>query len=284
MRRLVLFILSLIIIAALYTHYLKSTTPKNRNAITLFGNVDVRQVQLGFRVEGRVQTMLFEEGDFVPAGIKMGELDKQPYEDQILQAKANADSIAHSLQNAEKLLNRRNELISDGSISQEDLDNARAARDVYAANLKAAEAAKGVADTNLKDTILFSPTDGYILTRIREPGAVVKPSDPIYTLSILSPVWVRAFIAEPDLGLIYPGMAAEIFTDTPNGKTYTGHIGFISPVSEFTPKTVETTQLRTTLVYRLRIIADNPDQGLRQGMPVTVKLILDQTPNENKTL
>jgi HlyD family secretion protein len=71
-------------------------------------------------------------------------------------------------------------------------------------------------------------------------------------------------------------MPAEIYTDTPGGKIYIGYVGFISPVSEFTPKTVETTQLRTDLVYRIRVYAENPDLGLRQGMPVTLKLALPE--------
>ena len=87
-------------------------------------------------------------------------------------------------------------------------------------------------------------------------------------------MWIRAFVSEEGLGLIYPGMPAEIYTDSRKDYAYQGHIGFISPVAEFTPKTVETTQLRTDLVYRLRIIVDNPDWGLRQGMPVTIKLSL----------
>ena len=161
-----------------------------------------------------------------------------------------------------------------GGISDQDYDDAISSRDVFSANLKEAQAALGVAQTNLNDTELYAPADGTILTRIREPGTVVRQADPIYTLSLLSPVWVRAFVSEGQLGLIYPGMPAEVHTDTPGGQVYKGHIGFISPVAEFTPKTVETTQLRTDLVYRLRIIADNPDQGLRQGMPVTVKLPL----------
>ena len=88
--------------------------------------------------------------------------------------------------------------------------------------------------------------------------------------------WLAAFVSERDLGRIYPGMPAEVHTDTPGGKIYKGQIGFISPVAEFTPKTVETTQLRTDLVYRLRIIVENPDRFLKQGMPVTVKLPLQQ--------
>jgi len=242
--------------------------------LTLYGNVDVRQVNLGFRVPGRVNEIYFEEGDFVKAGSLVGVLDKQPYLDELRQSKANAESIRASLTNAEILLKRRQELISDGSVSQEDLDNALANKLTLDANLAAAEATIAVTATNLEFTEVFAPTDGIILTRIREPGTVVNPGDPIYTLSIISPVWIRAFVSETYLGAIRPGMAAKIYTDTPNGKIYDGNIGFISPVAEFTPKTVETTQLRTDLVYRLRIYASNPDQGLRQGMPVTVKLEL----------
>jgi HlyD family secretion protein len=171
---------------------------------------------------------------------------------------------------------RRKDLISSKSISQEDLDTVFSNYKVFKANLEQAKAALAVAQKNVVDTDIFAPTKGTILTRIREPGSVVNPSDPVYTLSIASPVWIRAFIQERELGLVYPGMSAKIYTDTPNGKVYDGTVGFISPVSEFTPKTVETTQLRTDLVYRIRVYADNPDLGLRQGMPVTVKLLLPE--------
>jgi HlyD family secretion protein len=67
-------------------------------------------------------------------------------------------------------------------------------------------------------------------------------------------------------------MKAQVFTDTDPARPYAGQIGFISPVAEFTPKTVETADLRSDLVYRLRIIVTDPDQRLRQGMPVTVRL------------
>jgi HlyD family secretion protein len=71
-------------------------------------------------------------------------------------------------------------------------------------------------------------------------------------------------------------MAAKATTDTAPDRPYSGQIGFISPTAEFTPKTVETRELRTDLVYRLRVMMDNPDGGLRQGMPVTVSLPLAQ--------
>lgn len=250
------------------------------NILVLYGNVDVRQVELGFQVRGRVEKMFFQEGDLVHPGALLAVLDKQIYRDQVRQAEANLEAVRLNLKNAENLLQRRVEIANTGSISREDLENTLTSRDVLAANINQLEAALAIAKTNLQYTEVYAPTEGTILTRIREPGAVVIESDPVYTLSITSPVWIRAFVSEPQLGLVYPGMPATIYTDTPNGKVYHGRIGFISPVAEFTPKTVETTQLRTDLVYRLRIYADNPDKGLRQGMPVTVHLLLKPQPNQ----
>jgi len=278
MKRFLIFLLLIFAALALIYHFrpewiseLFSKT-KHTDELTLYGNVDVRQVDLGFRVSGRVASMPFQEGDEVPANALMAYLDKQPYLDQVRQAKAHVESVQASLDNAIHLVKRREQLLGTGGIAQQDIDDAIMSQKVYAANLKEADAAVGIATTNLNDTELFAPADGTILTRIREPGTVVREADPIYTLSLINPIWVRAYVSEPQLGLIYPGMPATVYTDTPGGHPYQGHIGFISPVAEFTPKTVETTQLRTDLVYRLRIIVDNSDHFLKQGMPVTVKL------------
>ncbi len=275
MKKTLLFLIIIIIIIILFSlykyksHFLKEG---DQDHLILYGNVDIRQVDLGFRVSGRVVTMPFQEGDFVQKGSLMATLDKQPYQDQVRQAEAKIVSAKASFENAIQLLERRNILVGTGGISQQDIDDAIASKKMNHANLLEMEAALGVAMTNFQDTELYAPDDGTILTRIREPGTVVRAADPIYTLSLISPVWVRAYVSEPRLGLIYAGMQAEVATDSPDGKIYYGHIGFISPVAEFTPKTVETTQLRTDLVYRLRVIVDNPDHLLKQGMPVTVSL------------
>lgn len=243
---------------------------QDQNVITLYGNVDVRQVDIGFRVPGLVTQLMFEEGDRVKAGDLMTVLDSTPYDSQLEEARAAAEAIRVNLANAEILFKRRQDLIGVGGVSQEDFDNALANRDQLLARLIQAEAALAVAQDNLDYTKAYAPTDGIVLTRIREPGTVVNPANPVYTLSVSSPVWIRAFVNEPNLGNVYYGMEAEVYTDTE--RKYIGSVGFISPVAEFTPKTVETTELRTDLVYRLRIYVDNPDHSLVQGMPVTVKL------------
>ena len=264
-------IFALLSIIAILLYFL--LRPKqNPNELTLYGNVDVRQVDIGFRVNGRVNKLCFEEGDKVPTGTLMATLDKAPYDSKLKEAIANRDAIKANYDNAVKLLNRRQELIGIGGVSQEDLDNAIASRDQLRANLLQAEAAIVVAKDNLSYTDTFAPTDGIILTRIREPGSVVLESEPVYTLSVSSPIWIRAFVDEPDLGRVRYGMVAKVYTDVKGSRSYEGKIGFISPVAEFTPKTVQTTELRTDLVYRLRIYVDNPNQELLQGMPVTVKI------------
>jgi HlyD family secretion protein len=245
---------------------------KDASELVLFGNVDVRLVDISFRVAGKVAQLFFEEGDCIKKGDLLAKLDNTPYDALLEQSRAAENSVAANLKNAEILWKRREDLIGVGGVSQEDLDNATANyRELYA-NWMQAKAAVQVQEDNMAYTEVFAPTDGVILTRIREPGTVVNPSDPVYTLSVASPVWIRAFVAEPDLGKIYYGMPAEIYTDTKNAPVYKGQVGFISPIAEFTPKTVETLQIRTDLVYRLRIYADNPDWHLKQGMPVTVKL------------
>ena len=131
------------------------------------------------------------------------------------------------------------------------------------------------------DTELRAPNDGIILSRVRETGAIVAPADTVFVLSLTEPVWVRTYVAEPDLGRIHPGMKVEVTSDTRPNDAYDGTIGFISPVAEFTPKSVETPELRTDLVYRLRIVIDKPGPDLRQGMPVTLRFPSSQTARDN---
>jgi HlyD family secretion protein len=276
MRKWTLKILVILVIIAVVAvaEYFILKEKKKRTELVLYGNVDVRLVDIGFRVSGKVEQLFFEEGDLIETGQLLAILEKTPYDSQLDEAIASLHSIEATLENAEILLKRRRDLIGVGGVSQEDLDNATANYNQLYANWMQAKAAVEVAIDNIAYTEVFAPTNGVILTRIREPGTVVNPGDPVYTLSVASPVWIRAFASEPELSSIYYGMPAEIHTDPEGGPVYTGQVGFISPMAEFTPKTVETTQLRTDLVYRLRIYADNPDWRLKQGMPVTVTLKL----------
>lgn len=146
------------------------------------------------------------------------------------------------------------------------------------ATVEAAEAAVALAKEKLADTKVYSPADGVIQKRILEVGDMAFPNTPVYTIALMEPIWVRAYLPEPFLGKIMPEFRADIITDSFPEKTYAGWVGYISPTAEFTPKQVQTEELRTKLVYQTRIYACNPKGELRLGMPVTISIPLDQSP------
>jgi HlyD family secretion protein len=245
---------------------------KEDPAIVLYGNIDIRQVDCAFKVQGRLKSVFVEEGDPIHSGDLLAALDPVSFEEDLEIALAEYKRAQTVLMQADAQYERRHQASTE-AVSVEELEDAYFEKLSLEAAHQAAKARVAVAMTALDDTQLFAPTSGTLITRIKEPGSILAIGQPAVTISIDDPVWVRAYVDEPDLGKIYPGMPAEIIIDTPGSKRYIGKIGFISPVAEFTPKTVETTRLRTDLVYRLRIIVTNSDRYLRQGMPVTVRLL-----------
>ena len=322
-KLIVLVAVALLAVAALLTRGFGLVGNHHDNRLVLSGNVDIRQVDLGFRVMGRIAAIPFEEGAHVPANAILARLDASPYEataattlsqvgvaeaelakqrngnrkQDVAQAHARLDESQATLVRAKADLDRRTPLLKTGAVSQalydatlEQYHNAQAqvavaeqafslqregARrediDAAIAQQRQAVAQNNKANIDLTDTVLRAPNDGTILIRVREPGAIVQPGETVMTLTIDHPMRVRAYVDEPDLRRIAPGMHVLVTADG-NPKTYHGTIGYISPTAEFTPKTVETVGLRTDLVYRLRVIVDDPDNGLRQGAPVSVAI------------
>lgn len=266
--------LSLVIIAGSVIYFTKRKQEReNRKELVLYGNVDIRQVDLGFRVFGKVKELFCDEGDELEPGKLMATLDPLPYEEALRGSEAKVVALEFSLKNAVEKAKRRQEVV-EGSVTLEDFHDAVTDLEVLTAQLAEAKAELERSQTDLEDTKLYCPNQGIVLTRIREPGSVLNPGQPVFTLSLKEPLWIRAYVSEKDLGLVAPGMKAKIYTDTEALPLFTGYVGFISPVAEFTPKNVETVDLRTDLVYRLRIVVDHPTTKLHQGMPVTVKLVL----------
>lgn len=146
------------------------------------------------------------------------------------------------------------------------------------ANLQQADTNLGLARVNLDYTVLHAPNAGVITVREAELGEVVSPGTPVITLADLDHIWLRAYIAETDLGRIHWGQEAVVTTDTYPAKQYRGHISFISSSAEFTPKSVQTYKERVTLVYRIKIDIDNPNHELKPGMPADAHIALVPAP------
>lgn len=276
-KKILILVIFILIICGIYfyTHRKK----EDPNTLTLFGNIEIRQVDLSFRVEGKIAKMLVEEGDYVKKGQLLGYLEDTNYKSTYQKDLADVQMNKSLSANASEKYQRHITLCADGTTSKQECDELFNNKNTTKASLDASIAAVKGAKKNLADTRVYAPDNGIIMTRIQEPGAVVEPSQPIYTMAKTEPVWVRAYIPEPNLANVKYGMKAKVLTDTINPKTgkpreYTGWVGYISPVAEFTPKTVQTEDLRTDLVYRIRVYVYDVDEYLRQGMPVTTKIDL----------
>lgn len=241
--------------------------------LTLYGNVDIRDVNLAFRVSGRLKELKVDEGDNVHQGELIARLDPAPYIREVNSAKATVDQQKAALAYAETVYEREKKLFGTGASSIDRYENAHSSRDVAQASLERAIADLSQATLHLQDTYLYSPSDGTVLTRAVEPGTMLAIGATVITVSLTNPVWVRAYISEKELTKAKQGTKVKVYADSKPKESFDGVIGFVSPTAEFTPKTVETTDLRTELVYRLRIVMQDPDHELRQGMPVTVKFL-----------
>jgi HlyD family secretion protein len=299
--------------------------------LILYGNIDLRQVQLSFNNSDRIAEVLAQEGDHVRKGQVLARLDVSRLEPQlaqaaaqaaaqrqvvnrlrngsrpeeIAQARANVDSAKADLVNSQRQYDRLKnaaEISAGKAVRQQDVDIAKAALQVAEAKvavnqksldlavlgprkediaenearLRANEAQAALLRQQLADSQLVAPTDAVVRTRIMEPGEMATPQSPVFALAITDPKWVRAYVAEPDLGKLKPGGTAAIAVDSFPKRRFDGWIGFISPVAEFTPKAVQTEELRTSLVYEVRVFVKDPDDALRLGMPASVHLTLGE--------
>jgi HlyD family secretion protein len=327
-------IVGLLILAAIAVGFelcrLGRHSDKDEKRLVLYGNVDLRQVDLAFNDSERIAEVLVQEGAKVTRGEVVARLDTSRLKpeaataealvqaqravveklhhgsrpQEIAQAQANVASAKADQVNAQqqwRRLTALTTLTTGRAISEQDLEGAKAALDSAQARLEVAEKsldlsrigprkediAQGEAQLRanesqlellrrqLADSELAAPCDAVVRTRLLEPGEMASPQRPVLNLAILDPKWVRAYVSEPALGKIHAGMRASISTDSFPGRPLSGWVGFISSVAEFTPKTVQTQELRSSLVYELRVFVQDPQNEMRLGMPATVLLELD---------
>jgi HlyD family secretion protein len=316
-------IVSVLLFGAAFGAWLHLTASVQQG-LTLYGNIDQRQVELAFIDSERIAEMLVQEGMRVEPGQILARLETRRLRDTIAVAEAQTASAEASLlrlkngtrpeeieqaravvASAEAELmfataqyKRYSSLATSSSmaVSKQDVEEALLRLNTASAKLIQEQLALQLAEigprqediaeaesallantrdlerlrNQLADAELTSPACSVISRRLMEPGDMALPQKPVFSLAVLSPKWVRAYVSEPDLGRIRYGMNAVIHTDSHPDESISGTVGFISSVAEFTPKMVQTPELRTSLVYEVRIYVEDREDRLRLGMPVTV--------------
>ncbi|MCL4461546.1 MAG: efflux RND transporter periplasmic adaptor subunit [Nitrospirae bacterium] len=250
------------------THQEKTRT----DALVLFGNIDLREVQLAFHDTGRIQKLLFVEGAPVKAGALMAVMDPVRYQDRVEADLRTLERDRAQRLNAQRTWTRVKRLTRASFNSRQQKDDARAALDMAKAQVKKDKAQLAYDTRQLDDTKVYAPVDGIVQNRILEPGDMAFPQTPVYTLARTRPLWARVYVEEPELGKVHQGMVATVTSDSFPGERFLGYVGYISPSAEFTPKDVQTLHQRTILVYRARVYLSCPTRNLRLGMPVTVTI------------
>ncbi|MGM9569443.1 MAG: HlyD family efflux transporter periplasmic adaptor subunit [Phascolarctobacterium sp.] len=320
-----LFLMALLaacVLAGGYYWYQKS---HRTDDLTLYGNVDVRQISLAFNASERIESMLVEEGESVKKGQLLATLRTDTLKlniahskaqiatqeavverlhngsrpEEIIQAEAVQREAQADYENALLYKQRLQSLYEQHAVSKQQLDdanarfkaasgaldNARAAHKLAQigpryeeikqaeAQLLGLKATLAIQEYNLEQSQLRAPQDGTIRSRLQEPGNMVTPQKSVYLITSKDKKWVRAYASEPQLGKVKPGMAAKVYIDSYPDKPITGSVGYISDTAEFTPKTVQTPELRTSLLYEVRIYVEDQENILRLGMPATVQLV-----------
>jgi HlyD family secretion protein len=304
--------------------------------LVLYGNVDLRQVDLAFNNSERIAAVLVQEGEHVREGQLLARLDTSRLEprlaqvvaeaaaerqvvqrlrngsrpEEIAQARANIESARAEVVNARlqhERLKSAAEISAGRAVRQQDVDNAKTALEVAEARLtvnqralelsiagprkeevaeaearlRASEAEAAFLRQQLSDSQLIAPVDAVVRTRVMEPGEMASPQRSVFALAITDPKWVRVYVSGPDLGKVRQGMTATVGVDSFPKRRFDGWVGFISPVAEFTPKSVQTEELRSSLVYEARVFVKDPEDNLRLGMPATVYLAMENPDREN---
>ena len=219
--------------------------------------------------------------------------------EEIRQAEGNLHQAQAAAEHAAGVYQRKQDIYTSiAGISQQELDNAYHDMEAKQAAMSAAEAVlqeakagprqediagaeaglQALRDEQLRYIYLLSqyelqaPDDGVIRSRLMEAGDMASPSKPVFKLSLPGKKWVRAYVPETELGRVYEGQQALVYIDSQPGKAINGQVGYISGTAEFTPKNVQTEELRTSLVYEVRVYVEDTDNVLRLGMPATVRI------------
>jgi HlyD family secretion protein len=260
-------IIAAVIVVSTSIYYLRIKHTDSGNTIKVSGNIEATETRLSFQVAGKISKLFVDEGDYIKKGQVVALLDSDELTKIKEQAQANLEQAQSDYDMREKDFERYSELLKKNAISVQVKDSAQNNFEVAKAKLNAAKKALELANIRLNYASLTSTVEGFVIVKSAEAGEVVQLGSTVFTIADLNDVWLTAYIKETDLGKVKLNQKVDVRTDSYLDKIYQGRISFISEEAEFTPKHIQTIEERIKLVYRIKIVVNNPNLELKPGMP-----------------
>ncbi len=228
----------------------------------------------------RVQE-LFARGILAAAERDQAKSRYEMSEASLKQARKRLDLIKEgprkeAIQEAQAQVERARAAIRLAEAAALELEMKRQERETRHAEVEQARAELALIESQLRDTMAFSPINGIVLTKNAEVGEVLAAGTTVVTVGDIEHPWLRGYINEKDLGLVKWGAKVKVTTDSFPGKIYWGKVSFIASEAEFTPKQIQTPEERVKLVYRIKVDISNPHQELKLNMPVEAEIFLEE--------
>ncbi|MDE5745101.1 MAG: HlyD family efflux transporter periplasmic adaptor subunit [Paramuribaculum sp.] len=169
------------------------------------------------------------------------------------------DDINNQIEVLEKQISATNEQIGSANSS-------------VAGQLSGIAAQVAQIDVRIADCIITSPIDGTVLAKYVEAGEYTAPGKPLFKVGDIGIMRMRAYITASQLTTLKIGDKVKVFADLGDSdrKEYDGIVSWISEEAEFTPKTIQTRDERSNLVYAIKIDVNN-DGTIKRGMYGDVK-------------
>lgn len=248
------------------------------------GRLESEQVEIAAKYAGRIAEVLAKEGQMVDAGQVLARMDTRELEAQLAAAQAKVNQAEHEKKQAEALIVQRDSertfakkelfraetLHKQGWGTGEKLDEredqvktAEAAYDTALANRDAADAEIAAAraevarlQSQIDDSTLDAPRPGRIQYKLAQPGEVLPAGGRVLTLLDLSDVYLTIFLPAREAAPLAIGDEARVVLDVVPQYVFPANVTFVATEAQFTPKTVETSEEREKLMFRVKLSID----------------------------
>lgn len=298
MKKIIIIILSAVIISL-------TSCNRNEDLSDGYGNFDAHaEIIVSAQTAGELTMFNVEEGDVLKTGQVIGLVDttdlylkkqvlvrqKHSIGSQLENIKATIEVQQQQLEINKVNQRRIHNLYKSQAATQKQLDDinglvdlnrkqiiaTRTKRDGILSQMQSIDAQVAQVNETIDKCLLKNPARGTVLVKYAEKGELATPGKPLYKVADLSELELKAYVSGSDLSRVKIGQKVRVLfdKDKSDDNSIDGKVIWISPMAEFTPKTIQTKEERVNLVYAVKVVVSN-DGSIKIGMPGEFRITED---------